>query len=265
MSAPLRIAPFIGGLLFIVLALGIALPPLSDVLNDPDPVDGLGADAAVVLMVLFFAAAPAFVGVHLIQRATRGEPGAVAATAHMGPAPAIAEAPPAAHALTNGATTASPMDQSPVALPPSYDAALPPPPSVRRAEAEFAVAGGAAQAGSWLYRLRALRQSSLGLAVVVAVLTIPLMVLLRPEGVYVATVALMIYAIAEIWRSAAGQSWFIPALTSAGIGMMLFIVLGATAGALEQGEGNNPVLVLPGILFYAGIALTGVVRLFSRR
>ena len=47
--------------------------------------------------------------------------------------------------------------------------------------------------------------------------------------------------------------------------MMLVIVLGATAGALEQGEGNNPMLVLPGMLFYLAIGLTGIARLFSRQ
>jgi hypothetical protein len=247
MSAPLRIVPFIGGLLFIALALGIVLPPLFDLLNDGSPLEQLGGTIGVILMLLFFGAAPAFVGVRLIRHATRSRSHTGADTPPMTTAPAIAEAP-----------------TTPPASPP------PPPPSVRRVrEAERAVRTAASsdgsRASSWPDRLRTLSGSSLGLAVLVGAISIPCMVLRRDGGAYVATIALTLYAIFEIGRSTVGRSWFLSALTSAGTGMMLFIVLAATAGAIEQGEGNNPVFVLPGMLFYVGIGLTGIARLFSRR
>ena len=100
---------------------------------------------------------------------------------------------------------------------------------------------------------------------VVAAVTIPLMVLLRPAGAYVGTVALTIYAIAVIGMTTVRPSWWFTALTSAGTGLMLFIVLGLTAGALVQWRGQQSGPVLPGFVFYVGIGLTGIARLFNRR
>ena len=270
MSVPLRIVTFFGGVLFIILALGIVIPPLSDVLSDPK-LDELAGNVAVVLMVLFFGAAPAFVGVRLIRRSVRDDPGAVVARQPL-PGAAVAEPAPLSEqpAPVDATVARASAETAPVAPPPSsYDAALPPPPSERRAVVEAAAHAATldttAQARPWSARLAALFQSPLGLALVTAIVTIPLMVLLRIGGAYVGTLALTFYAIAVIGMSAIHKSWSVSALTSAGTGMMLFIVLAMTAGALEQGEGNNPVFMLPGLLFYVGIGLTGVARFLSRR
>ena len=108
-------------------------------------------------------------------------------------------------------------------------------------------------------------RTPLGLALALAAVTMPLMILLRPAGAYIGTLALVVYSIVVIGMSTVHKSWWSSALMSAGTGMMLFVVLAMTAGALEQGEGNNPVFVLPGLLFYGGMGLTGVARLFNRR
>ena len=265
-SVPLRIVTVLGGALFVALALGIVLPPMLDELNSDTPVDFPGGSLTVILMLLFFGAAPAFVGVRLIWRAMSGDPVATPQTAR---AAAIAETPAVAQVLTGDGMPVGAADQSPIAFAPAPVPNPPPPPSARR---EMAAAVAAATLPTlappnrpWSARIRAQMQNPLGLALVVAVVTIPLMILLRPAAAYVGTLALTIYAIAVIGMSAVRKSWLISALTSAGTGMMLFIVLAMTAGAMEQGEGNNPVFMLPGALFYLGIGLTGIARLFTRR
>jgi len=247
MSVPLRIVTLLGGLMFVALAAGLVLPPLNDVFSDPNPVDGPGGSFTVVLMVLFIGAAPAFVGTRLILRAVRGDQPA-AATVPLDAAPAIAE---------------------PVSSPFSPDSALPPPPSERRAQMDEAAAATAMSEGTpartWSARLGAIVRTPLGLALALAAVTMPLMILLRPAGAYIGTLALMVYSIVVIGMSTVHKSWWYSVFMSGGTGMMLFIVLAMTAGALEQGEGNNPVFVVPGLLFYGGIGLTGVARLFNRR
>ena len=245
MSVPLRIVTMLGGLMFVALAAGLMLPPLHDVFSDPNPVDGPGGSVTVVLLVLFVGAAPAFVGARLILRAVRGEN-------------------PAADAVT---PDAAPPIAEPVSSPLSPDRALPPPPAADRIAdvVAAAVVSEDRPARPRSSRLRAVVRNPLGLALALAAVTMPLMILLPPAGAYIGTLALLVYTVVVIGMSTVQKSWWTSALMSAGTGMMLFIVLAMTAGALEQGEGNNPVFVLPGLLFYAGMGLTGVARLFSRR
>src|SRR5262249_28245467 len=98
--------------------------------------------------------------------------------------------------------------------------------------------------------------------VALALVSVPLMLLLRGEGaMLVALVALLLYPLLDVPRLLGRPSWWIGAIVSVVVWIVLFIGLTETAESIHRMGDNAMVFLLPFMLYPLALAISGAVRL----
>ena len=108
--------------------------------------------------------------------------------------------------------------------------------------------------------LRRLFSTSVGLGAATAVASLALMYTLRPVAWLVALVALCGFAVADpalnLWR----RSWWLGAVLSIGVWLILLTALASVADNLNQMRESTMVYLLPFMIYPGALALSGILR-----
>jgi hypothetical protein len=122
-------------------------------------------------------------------------------------------------------------------------------------------------AGALLFNLTrpagiaAVLRNPMGLALVTAMVCVPLMLIWQRQSPLIAVNGLIVYSLADPLQNLLRRSWWIGAFLSAASWTGLLLVLVVTAEAISPMHEGSLIFLLPMMIYAAAIAFSGVARL----
>ena len=110
--------------------------------------------------------------------------------------------------------------------------------------------------------LKALLRTSIGLAFVIAMVSLPLILIAGQASILVALGATTLFAAVDPLFNFTRRSWWLGAILSAGSWLALFAILSAAADKVAPMREGAMVFMLPMMIFGGAIALSGFARLW---
>jgi uncharacterized membrane protein YhaH (DUF805 family) len=101
-----------------------------------------------------------------------------------------------------------------------------------------------------------------GLALVIV--SVPLVILARQAGAFVAFAAMCLYPILDVPRTLGRRSWWVAAAISVAVWIVVFVVLAATADAVGPIGEAGLIFVVPIMTYPIALVIAGLVRLERR-
>jgi hypothetical protein len=98
----------------------------------------------------------------------------------------------------------------------------------------------------------------------IALVSLPLILVLRDGGVFVALVALCLYPVLDVPRILARPSWWRGALVSGLVWLVVFTVVVGTVDAVRHLREDSMVFLLPFTMYPLVLSISGLVRLEGR-